>query len=247
MRRVSSTTSVLPVAAASRRTSSSGSGASQRRSTTRRRSPCSSEAAGRRGATGAGRWPTSRWSGRRRPLRVRERGADRDVLARSGTEPPRGRRPPRAGRARGTARSARGTRTRCRPPPPRPTQVRSIGRRVVGTGGRRDHEPRDVAQHAERVVVVEVTAEALLVAVARDPHDHPVAIRGPARRTAASPPRRAAGPRRCAGRRGTGSRGSARSRERTCRARARGSTSRRAACRRPVPRPKRACSPRVMP
>ena len=51
------------------------------------------------------------------------------------------------------------------------------GRVDLGTGGRRDHEPRDVAQDAERVVVVEVTPEALLVAVALDPHHHPVAVR----------------------------------------------------------------------
>ena len=50
-------------------------------------------------------------------------------------------------------------------------------RGVVRPRGRGDHEARDVAQDAERVVVVEVAAEALLVAVALDPHDHPVAVR----------------------------------------------------------------------
>ena len=47
---------------------------------------------------------------------------------------------------------------------------------IVRARRRRDHEPRNVAQHRDRVVVVEVPAEALLVAVARDPHHHPVAV-----------------------------------------------------------------------
>ncbi len=49
-------------------------------------------------------------------------------------------------------------------------------RRVVAARRRRDHEAGDVAQHGDRVVVVEVAAEPLLVAVARDPHDHRVAV-----------------------------------------------------------------------
>jgi hypothetical protein len=45
----------------------------------------------------------------------------------------------------------------------------------VTRGGRRgDHQSGDVPQHAERVVVVEVSAEALLVAVPGDPDDHRV-------------------------------------------------------------------------
>ena len=51
--------------------------------------------------------------------------------------------------------------------------------RVDGTGRRGDHEARDVAQDADAVVVVEVTPEALLVPVALDPDDHPVAVRTP--------------------------------------------------------------------
>ena len=47
---------------------------------------------------------------------------------------------------------------------------------IVRTRRRRDHEPRNVAQHRDRVVVVEVPAEALLVAVPGDPHHHPVAV-----------------------------------------------------------------------
>ena len=47
---------------------------------------------------------------------------------------------------------------------------------VVGPSRRRDHDTRDVAENGDRVVVVEVAAEALLVAVARDPHDHAVAV-----------------------------------------------------------------------
>ena len=49
-------------------------------------------------------------------------------------------------------------------------------RGVVRPRGRGDHEAGDVAQHGDRVVVVEVAAEALLVAVPGDPHHHPVAV-----------------------------------------------------------------------
>ncbi len=109
-------------------------------------------------------------------------------------------------------------------------------RGVVGPRRGGDHDARDVAQDADRVVVVEVAAEALLVAVAGDPQHHRVARTAPARRTSATPLRRGAGPRRCADRRGTGSPGSAAARRRRPRARVRGSTARRAACRRPGPR-----------
>ena len=83
----------------------------------------------------------------------------------------------------GTARSVRGTRTPCR----RSRAAASAGaqhrRRVVAARRRGDDQARDVAQHAERVVVVEVAAEALLVAVAGDAHDHRVAELAVARRT----------------------------------------------------------------
>ena len=48
--------------------------------------------------------------------------------------------------------------------------------RVVGPGRRRDDEAGDVAEHGDGVVVVEVAAEALLVAVAGDAHDERVAV-----------------------------------------------------------------------
>ena len=47
---------------------------------------------------------------------------------------------------------------------------------VVGAGGGGDDEPGDVPECSDGVVVVEVAAESLLVAVSRDPHDHRVAI-----------------------------------------------------------------------
>ena len=48
---------------------------------------------------------------------------------------------------------------------------------IVGPRGRRDHETGDVAEHPEPVVVVEVPAEAALVAEPLDADDHPVAVR----------------------------------------------------------------------
>ena len=145
---------------------------------------------------------------------------------------------PRAGRGCGRARSARGTRDTLPSTVAAATQVRSIGGGVVGPGRRGDDQAGDVAQHRDRVVVVEVAAEALLVAVAGDAHDHRVAVLAAARRTAASPPRRAAGPRRCAGRPGTGSPGSAAAHVTPGAERqARGWTARRAACRTPARRP----------
>ena len=48
--------------------------------------------------------------------------------------------------------------------------------RVGGVAGTRDHEPGDVAQHADGVVVVKVTTEALLIAEPGDAHDHRIAI-----------------------------------------------------------------------
>ena len=47
---------------------------------------------------------------------------------------------------------------------------------VVGAGRGGDDEPGDVAQRGDGVVVVEMAAEPLLVSVARDPHDHRVAV-----------------------------------------------------------------------
>ena len=57
------------------------------------------------------------------------------------------------------------------------TQLRSIGAASLGWPGAGDHEAGDVAQHRHRVVVVEVTAEALLVGEPGDAHDHRVAVR----------------------------------------------------------------------
>ena len=57
------------------------------------------------------------------------------------------------------------------------TQVRSMRRRVVAAGRAGDDQTGDVAQHPDRVVVVEVPAESLLVREAGDPDDHRVAVR----------------------------------------------------------------------
>ena len=67
------------------------------------------------------------------------------------------------------------------------------------------HQAGHVPQYGDRVVVVEVPAEPLLVRQPGHPHHHRVAERARGRRTAWWPPRRAAGPRRCAGTPGTGS------------------------------------------
>ena len=50
-------------------------------------------------------------------------------------------------------------------------------RGVLGTRRHGDDETGDVAQHGDRVVVVEVAAEALLVAEPGDAHDHRVGVR----------------------------------------------------------------------
>ena len=50
------------------------------------------------------------------------------------------------------------------------------GGRVLRPGRHRHHQAGDVAQHADRVVVVEVTAEALLVGQSGHPHHHRVAV-----------------------------------------------------------------------
>ncbi len=49
-------------------------------------------------------------------------------------------------------------------------------RGIVGARGRGDDHSGDVPDRGDRVVVVEVSAEALLIAVSRDPHDHRVAV-----------------------------------------------------------------------
>ena len=120
-------------------------------------------------------------------------------------------------------------------------------RHRLGWPGQAITRPGDVAQHGDRVVVVEVAAEALLVGEAGDAHDHRVGVRRPGRRTTGWLPRRAAGPRRCAGRRGTGSRGSAATPTRPRPAPGPGSTARRAGCRTPAPSPAFFCRPRVTP
>jgi hypothetical protein len=47
---------------------------------------------------------------------------------------------------------------------------------VVRPGRGRDHDPRDVPEDADRIVVMEVAAKATLIAVAGDPDHHPVAV-----------------------------------------------------------------------
>ena len=47
--------------------------------------------------------------------------------------------------------------------------------RVIGARRTRHHEPRNVTQHSDGVVIVEVAAEALLIAKTSDPDDHRVA------------------------------------------------------------------------
>ena len=119
---------------------------------------------------------------------------DEDVVAVAGDSPAADRHVRRGPAARADIR---------RQPPPSPAACRSrvwyraIGsrntrHRAVGLGGRRarpqhrrgigagrrrgDDDAGDVAQAAEGVVVVEVPAEALLVAVAGDAHDHRVDV-----------------------------------------------------------------------
>ena len=81
----------------------------------------------------------------------------------------------RADRGCDTARWARGRRTPHRRPRRGGAGVQHR-RGIVGPRGRCDDHSGDVADRGDRVVVVEVPAEALLVAVARDPHDHGVAV-----------------------------------------------------------------------
>ena len=112
------------------------------------------------------------------------------------------------------------------------THVRSIAAASAGRAGEAIDEARDVPQDADPVVVVEMAAEPLLVAVALDPHDHPVAVRAlreelERRRLAAQ---LVLGVVEVCEVLDLGDRDEARDRRR--RARARGSSSRRAACRR---------------
>ena len=165
--------------ARARATSSIGSGASQRRSNTRHEMPDSGEAprhpqrqvqpvgprhdqhvvalAGRAGRRRSARAPptSGRVGVRRRPDTVARLVQVARVVERDRLE-------------------EHAHRARRRRPPPR--SVRSIGAASAGCAGRRDDEPGDVAQHADRVVVVEVAAEALLVAEPGDAHDHRVAV-----------------------------------------------------------------------
>ena len=189
-------------------------------------------AARRRAATGTARWPTSR----QHVVAVAgdPSAADRDVRSPSRTVDVR-RQPPavagrRAGRGCGRARSARGTRTRVPSVFAAAAHVRSIAA-ASSAGPARRHEPGDVAQHRR--------ARCRCGSARRSPSGSRSRRRarpsgcgtGRSRRTTASPPRRGAGPWRCAGRRGTGSPGSAAARTRRARARGRGSSARRAACR----------------
>src|SRR6185437_4083062 len=49
-------------------------------------------------------------------------------------------------------------------------------RRIVWPGGAGDDQPGDVSQRADRVVIVEVSAESLLVGKARDAKHHGIAV-----------------------------------------------------------------------
>ena len=79
------------------------------------------------------------------------------------------------------------------------------GRGVVRPGRAGDDQARDVTQAGQRVVVVEVPAEAPLVGEPGDAQHHRVAVLALGEEATAWPPRRGSGPPRCAGRRGTGS------------------------------------------
>ena len=219
--------------------SSTGSGASQRRSSTRTPIPSSASRRATRRLMCSPlpnvtivRSRPSPWVRGRADRHVRVGPAGRAVVRR---EPAAVAGLVQVG-ACGRGRSVRGRRTRVPSTAAAARQVRSIAAASSGRAGRGDDQAGDVAQHADGVVVVEVAAEALLVAVAGDPHHHAGCGTGRWRRTAAWPPRRGAGPRRCAGRPGTGSRARAAGRTRPRRAPARGSTARRAACRTPAPR-----------
>ena len=113
------------------------------------------------------------------PPRIRpaQRG---ELLGPGGARRRRGRRMPAqpvpgAGRVRGRARSAREDAHPALDEGQsghRPDQPRSLG----GRGRDADDDARDVAQDGERVVVVEVAAEALLVGEPGDPDDHAVVV-----------------------------------------------------------------------
>ena len=231
LRRVSSTTSTRPVAFASRTMSSTGSGASQRRSTTRRWIPC----AARVRPPAAEMDPFAQVTiVRSPPSRYVPGGADGHVFVGERGDPALVALA-RAGRGRGTARSARGrrrhfrharpTRRRSRASPPRRRAAPAT--RSRGPGCRAGRRPRRRCGSGRRSRAGSRSRRSGSPSRCGTPA---------ARRTAGSPPRRGAGPRRCGGTRGTGSPGSARSRSPPSRARARGSTSRRAACRRRAPR-----------
>ena len=109
------------------------------------------------------------------PVADRARRADRDVLVRER------RRPRLVAVLDRVARVVQ--RDRLEEDADAPVHERRLGARhehgggIVGPRRRRDDDAGDVAQHADRVVVVEVPSEAPLVAVARDPDHHPVPVR----------------------------------------------------------------------
>ena len=172
VRRVSSTTRTRCVATASRAMSSIGSGASQRRSTTRASIPRSSQPAG--DAERQQEAVAPREDRQVAAVAVGASRAERDVPGAGGGEPEavallveiarvveRDRLEERADAAVDLRRGDAGAQHRGG---------------IVRPGGRGDHDAGDVAQDGDRVVVVEVPAEALLVAVPGDPHDHAVAV-----------------------------------------------------------------------
>ena len=207
VRRVSSTTSTRRVAHASRSDVLDRERREPAQVDDARADPPLLEPRGRRAATSAGRSPTSRSSGRRRRRSVRAEPERARARRSSAASQPSS---PSSWRSRVWYSAIGSRKTQTLPSTvAAATHVPSIAAASSGRAGEAITSAGDVAQHADRVVVVEVAAEALLVAVARRSARPSRCGTRPARRTAASPPRRAADPRRCGGRRGTGSRGSA--------------------------------------
>ena len=188
--------------------SSTGSGASQRRSSTRAVMPWRREPPGHpqahRHAVAEG--DDGQVGGPRRDVRA---AADRRVRHRASTVEPAVVAGRRAGRGCGRGRSAPGTPRPCRRWRPRRRRCAASPPRRRRGAGQATTRPGMSRSTATRVVVVEVAAEALLVGQSRRPAPPSGCGTCRGRRTTASPPRRAAGPRRCAGRRGTGSPGRA--------------------------------------
>ena len=158
--------------AASRRMSSTGSGASQRRSRTRGSMPRSRN---RRATRSDMCRPFAQVTiVRSSPSRYVRGSAHRDVLVGQACDP--------AVVALFVQVAGVVQRDRLEEDADAPVDLRRLRaggehrRGVVRPRRRGDHEPRDVAQHADGVVVVEVPAEPALVPVAGDPHDHPVPV-----------------------------------------------------------------------